>query len=556
MPPRTASAVEDALRAFAKAQRAMQLYLPNNPTRAQALEQARAAFARIWTHTASVELEIREAAFVCDDTVVYQDVERGTEALPWLLHRDGLRALTLREGFEKEELDVLLGVLHRSRTAPADDDDLVTLLWVADLATVDFRHVEIDGASDFALAGERGSGAGVARRDQPMLAVPSNETAPVGSGAPDGVVRMEDFESTLYFLEPREVSYLQEELKREYTEDQRRHAFAMLFDIVELPDSGDAPERAIVHIDQLLLECLSMGDYEQVGYVLRESAATLRRGDHSASVAESLRELPARLSEPASMGQLLQALDEGTRAPVASLLESLFNELRPSALLPLVTWLGSATASPARAAIERASLRLAGANTSELAQLLEHADPSVVRGALRVAAQLATPAAVPGLSRVLRGDDAKLRMEAVAALADIGSPGALQALERGIEDADRDVRVATYRAIAARKHSGAMPRLAQALRRKELRTSDLGEKMALFEAYGTLCGNDGVAELDALLNARGLLGAKEPAELRACAARALGLIATPLASEVLQRASDTKDVVVRSAVARALRGGS
>jgi HEAT repeat protein len=238
------------------------------------------------------------------------------------------------------------------------------------------------------------------------------------------------------------------------------------------------------------------------------------------------------------------------------LLESLFNELRPSALLPLVTWLGSATASPARAAIERASLRLAGANTSELAQLLEHTDASVVRGALRVAAQLATPAAVPGLSRVLRGEDAKLRMEAVSALADIGSPGALQALERGIDDTERDVRVATYRAIAARKHSGAMPRLAQALRRKELRTTDLGEKMALFEAYGTLCGNDGVSELDALLNARGLLGAKEPAELRACAARALGLIATPLAYDALQRAADTKDVVVRSAVARALRGGA
>ncbi len=554
-PTNPAAAVEDALRALAKALRAMQLYLPNNPTRAHAIDNARAAFGRIWPLTPTVELAISETALLLDDRVVYQDLERGTEGLPWLLHRDGLRALTLHAGFEVDDLEPLLHVLQRARAAGADEDDLVTLLWVADLSGIEYRHVELDGVVDFAVAsGERG-GSGVASRDLPPLAVPAAETAAPGDGPPPGFVRMEDFEATLHFLDPREVSYLQEELKREYSEDQRRHAFTILFDIVELPDSGDAPMRALGFIDQLMIECLTMGDYEQVGYALRESAATLRRGAHAEDVANALRELPGRLSEPAVMGQLLQALDEGTRAPVASLLENLFAELRPAALTPLVSWLGSATASPARASIERASLRLAGAHTGELAQLLEHDDPAVVRGALRIAAQLATPAAVPGLSRVLRGTDASLRMDAVAALADIGSPAALQALERGLEDTDREVRVATCRAIAARRHAGALPRLAQALRRKELRAADLGEKMAMFEAYGTLCGDAGVAELDGLLNARGLLGAKEPPELRACAARALGLIGTPAAMSALQRAADTKDVVVRSAVARAVRGG-
>ncbi|MEQ1689915.1 MAG: HEAT repeat domain-containing protein [Gemmatimonas sp.] len=553
----TVAAVEEALRSLAKAFRALQLYLPNSPTRAQAIENARVAFGRIWTSASSIELEVRESSFAWDSQVVYQDLERGTEGLPWLLHRDGLRAITVHAGFETSDLDALLTVLQRARTAAADEDDLVTLLWVADLSGIEFRHVELDGAIDMALAdGDRGGGHGVATRDQQPLAVPGAETASLGEGAPPGIVRVEEFESTLYFLEPREVAYLQDELKREYLEDQRQNALTILFDLVELPLSGDAPAQALENIDQLLLECLATGDYEQVGYVLREAAATLRRGDHTDGVAEALRELPARLSEPAVMGQLLQALDEGARAPVATLLENLFAELRPTALAPLVTWLGMATASPARAAIERASLRLAGAHTGELARLLEHDDPNVVRGALRVAAQLATPAAVPGLSRVLRGDDPKLRADAVAALADIASPGALQALERGVDDADRDVRVAAYRAIAARRHAGALPRLAQALRRKELRNADLGEKMAVFEAYGTLCGDAGVVELDGLLNARGLLGAKEPPESRACAARALGLVGTPMALDALQRAADTKDVVVRSAVTRALRGGA
>jgi hypothetical protein len=553
------TALEDALRALAKAQRAFQLYLPNNPTRAQAVEQARAAFTKVWGAVPAVVLDIRESSFVWDERVVYQDLERGTDGLPWLLYRDGLRALTLQAGFEALELEVLLQVFHRARTAAADEDDLVTLLWVADLQGVEYRHVELDGVVDLAVASQDrsgGPGTDASGREHAPLAVPAAESGAPGDGPPAGFVRMEDFESTLYFLEPREVSYLQDELKREYTDDQRRNALSMLFDLVELPDSGDAPEQALGFIDQLLLESLTMGDYEQVAYVLREASATLRRGEHAERVANGLRELPARLSDPAVMGQLLQALDEGARAPVPSLLENLFAELRPAALAPLVMWLGQATASPARASIERASLRLAGAHTGELTALLEHADPIIVRGALRVAALLATPAAVPGLSRVLRGEDEGLRMEAIAALAEIASPGALQALERGVDDTHRDVRVATFRAIATRRHSGAMPRLAQVLRRKELRTADLGEKMAVFEAFGTVCGDAGVGELDTILNARGLLGAKENPEMRACAARALGLVGSASAIDVLQRAADTKDVVVRSAVARAMRGGA
>ena len=47
---------------------------------------------------------------------------------------------------------------------------------------------------------------------------------------------------------------------------------------------------------------------------------------------------------------------------------------------------------------------------------------------------------------------------------------------------------------------------------------------------------------------------KEPPETRACAAMALGRIKSPEARELLQRAADDKDLVVRNAVNRALRG--
>lgn len=553
--PQAISAVEDALRAFAKALRAVQLYLPNNPTRAHSIEQARQAFTRVWGYAAPLEIQVREASFTFEERVVYQDVERGTESLPWFLYRDGIRTMSFLPGFEGEDLDTVLGLLHKARTASTDDDDLVTMLWVADLACVTYRYIESNGANDFVMASGDRPGVASQLPGELPLAVPPAETQAPGDGPP-GLVRVDDFDSTLYFLEPREAAYLQDELKREYTEDQRKLVLASLFDIVELQPNAEAQLEALGILDQLVLECLTLGEYELVAYTLREAAATARQETVDARVAHGLRELPARLSEPHVIGQLLHALDESARTPVASLLEGLFAELRPSALEPLVAWLGAAPSSPARAAIERASLRLAGANTAELAKLLEHPQDTVVRGALRLVSQLATPAAVPGLARLLRGTDAKLRAEAVTALADIGSPAALQSLERAIDDADREVRVATYRAIGTRKHAGALPRLLDAIRRKDIRAADLGEKMALFEAFGGMCGDAGVAELDGILNARGLLGAKEPPEMRACSARALGLVGTRAAVASLQKAADTKDVVVRSAVARAMRGGA
>jgi HEAT repeat protein len=46
---------------------------------------------------------------------------------------------------------------------------------------------------------------------------------------------------------------------------------------------------------------------------------------------------------------------------------------------------------------------------------------------------------------------------------------------------------------------------------------------------------------------------KERPEVRACAAMALGKIKTAEARELLQRAADDKELVVRNAVSRAMR---
>ncbi|MHB0948906.1 MAG: HEAT repeat domain-containing protein, partial [Gemmatimonadaceae bacterium] len=192
----------------------------------------------------------------------------------------------------------------------------------------------------------------------------------------------------------------------------------------------------------------------------------------------------------------------------------------------------------------------------ELVRLILSPEPGVAAEAMRRSGALKTAAAVGPLGKVLGEGAADLRLLAVQALSEIGSPGALQTLERALEDPDRDVRVATSRALSTRGYRAALPRVEAMVKGKMVRDADLTEKMALFELYGALCGEGGIPHLDGLLNGKGFLGRREDAELRACAAMALGRVGTDRAIEALRRASAERDVVVRNAVNRALRGGA
>jgi HEAT repeat protein len=222
----------------------------------------------------------------------------------------------------------------------------------------------------------------------------------------------------------------------------------------------------------------------------------------------------------------------------------------------VLEWLSRVQNPKLRPMLEEAAARLASQNTTELVKLILSPINGVALEAAKRAGALKTPAAVAPLSKVLADGDGALRVAAVQALGEIGSPGALQALERGLDDAERDVRIAAVRALSARSYRPVLAKLDAMVKGKAIREANLTEKMAVFEAYGALCGDEGVAGLDELLNGKSLFGRREDPGLRACAAVALGRVNTPRAQDALRRASSEKDVVVRNAVNRALRGGA
>ncbi len=161
--------------------------------------------------------------------------------------------------------------------------------------------------------------------------------------------------------------------------------------------------------------------------------------------------------------------------------------------------------------------------------------------------------AVQGLAETISHPDPAIRLAVVQTLGLLGTPGAMTVVDKAIEDEDRNVRLAAVRSAGSRGYKGALRRVEAVVLGKAIKDMDLTEKMAFFEAYGSIAGANALKPLSALLLERGLLRMKEPPETRACAAIALGRLKTAEAREVLQRAQDDKELVVRNAVNRALR---
>jgi HEAT repeat protein len=546
-PPFPPALVEELLRLFGKAVRAHQLYLPNNPVYKGAIDAVRSAFAPIWAHAEELTLQFSETDVRWYDVTVFKENTKSSDSLPWTFFKDGVRELEVSRGFEQEELVKLFEILQRVRKASPDEDDLLTMLWEADFANLRYRYVDM-GTESVAPLQEGG--------EKPQPAKPEVLASVFRSPAEtqDRVVNMQDFDASLYFLDEGELHYLRSEIEREYRADLRENVIAIVLDIFESQSAASVRDEVCGIVETMLPLLLASGQLHTVAYLLSESQSAVDRG---ASVSPEHRSrlslLPARLSEPIPLGQLLEALDLSTGVPPQELIE-LFQQLRPMALETVLSWLPRLRNAAAAEAVAAAADRLATAHPTELARLILSTDNTIALEAIRRSAAMKSAAAAVALAKVLADGDLTIRTAAVQALTEIGTPGALQALERSIADKDRDVRVAAVRALAAKGYKGVLSRLEGIVKGKQVRDADRTEKQAFFEAYGTLSGDAGVPYLEGILNPKGMFGKKEDPELRACAAIALGRAGTSAAREALQRAAaDEKDVVVRNAVSRALR---
>ncbi len=553
--------VHDLFVVLGKALRAYQLYDENNPVRHRFVDGLRQAFRALWEEVDALTLSVQEERILLEEAEVYR-AESRADSLAFLFYKDGVREITFLPGLENDELERFLGVLQKARKLLPEGDDLLTVLWEEDLEHFKYQYVDflaegvslpIPGGGNTAQELKNVLEAEVEGEEEEA----EEEARPGEAGAAEPAptsVSQDDFNPTLYALDPREMEKLREELVRELKRDLRMDVLAALFDRLEEPWNRDRQSQILDILATLLPNFLSRGALVPATHVLHE----LRTLEATEGIFDEERLARSRkilhdVSQPEFIGELIQALYDGTIRATPKQLAGFLQFLRAEALAPLLRASETVEHKELRQVLLTATHGIAERNRGAVVRILGESDPVLAAAAARLAGEMQIAEAGPALAELLAHPVPSVRLAAIEAAVSLKASTAAGALEHALEDPERDVRIAAARALGSLRYRPAARRLGQIVTGKEIRSADITEKVAVFEAYGVVAGEEAVVQLDRMLNSKGFLGKREPSEMRAAAALALGKIPGTEAHMALQKASRDDDPVVRSAVGRAMR---
>lgn len=549
-----AQQVEELIRTIVKGLRAFQMYLPNNPMYVRSQQAIHDAFLPIWSSTPQLTLAVVETDLIWEEQVVYHQPTK-SDSFAWMLYKDGMRLLTLRPGVEEEEIVSFLQVATRARMLASDaPDDLLTLLWEQEFVHIDYQFAEVISdpgpllvpQMDPALFG------GAAEDPGKRAVVQAQISSDIATRA--GAVDLEDFDSTLYFLDEQETRLLKLQVDQEYSRDSRRASFDALLDTFELQPAPVVRQEILEIFDGLFPNLLNRGEFRVVAALLREFRTVSQRVTVLDPAArERLNSFQARLSEPGILAQLLQSLEEVEALPEDEDIGQVLGELQAEGLETMLTFLPSLKRPGIRKILEASIDRLAAAHVDVVLDLLGKAESAALPGAVALCGRIRLQVAVPALDKLITHADAGVRREAVEALGSIASPGALTALERALDDPDRAVRLSAVAFVVDKGYRASLRRLEAAVQGRGPHELERAERRQFFEAYATLGGPEVLSVLADILEPRGLFRRKESTETRTCAAYAIARLRTPEARAVLERIQLDKDLPVRNAAIRALR---
>ena len=553
--------VRDVFLTLSKALRAYQLYDPTNPVYQRFVANFGDALTRIWTTQDSIQVLIEEDRFTWMGEEVYRN-EKRADSLAFMFYRDGIRDMTLKKGIEEQEIEGLLEVLHQTRNVRGEGEDLVTMLWDLDMNHFSYSAIEAGGEGpgmDFAGLGEVAGFDASTIIETELADAPEDSNEPqeaegAAESSPAGSVKTEDFKPTLYALDEQDRRYLRAELQKEMERDIRTDVLNALFDRLEEAGRDERQAEILGILRSMVPNFLSRGALAPAGRVIAEIRDIRERPDVLSVEAEALAEgLTDDLSTPEAIQELIRGLEDGNVEAATGELATLLRYLRPAALTSLLKGAEETRDAGVADVLRGAIQGIAEGNKEVVIHLLAADDPSVASGAVRLAGKMKIAEAGNALVRLLEEGPRQVRKVIVETAAEVPSSVLAGALQRLLSDEDRELRVSAARVLGDMKYAPAAEDFRRVIDDKRFRASDVTEKVAFFEAYGLLAGDEAVAFLDRILNGKGLLGRREPAELRAGAALGLGRIGSALAQEALDRVSPDDEPVVRSAVSRARR---
>lgn len=546
---------------FVRALKTCRLYDAANPTVVRVREELAGSLSTLLGQRGAVQLQVGAHALSYAGHEL-QTNRSGDDNLAPVLHRDGIRLLVLEPGIEPRELESLLDLILDVTGLSAGDDDLVTLLWDADLPHVTIDTVPLEGEVDGGFEeneSDRARGAawprqGAGEAPPPAAEAPAQGKQPPG-GLPDAGTASAgatsrsddcttgegpaDIEQAFDQLETSalsEIARFQQECERARHEPVPAMAIRILEDCFagRLTPADHAELAAF--IPGVLRETLGLGDWQRAGVAL----TLLRSSQPDWPVQEFCQELCGPLA--ITTRRVVVALDRHDEGGIESFL-ALARQLGTPAADWLMHVLAGSEQKNVRRPLARVIAELSAGQAETVLPWLSDRRWFVVRNAVHILGWIGGEVPAEYFRVPSEHPEMRVRQEVIAALSQVDSDGARPILTAMLRVAEPPIFVAILHRLALDAHASVQDMLLDLLRDESFVRRSEPERRALLGTLATR-GDAVVPALEAELNGGGGWLARRPDPDHTAIALCLARIGTPTARAVLERglASGRKNV--------------
>lgn len=569
-PPREGS--EAALKAatawihqFARTLKTCRLYDAGNPTVVRFREELGQALVRLVADHGPITYRFGSDDVLFEDASLYPARSRDDNPA-FAFYRDGLRALTFGPGLLPRELDAVLDGVLRVTGQNLEEDDLVTLLWEANLPHVDIDYVPAEG-------GDPGTGTGqepAEDGDGPLLPwplalqTPNEETA--DSAAPGMEVSSEEVESSgrsddwpigdstveveaayveIDALAETEVERFQREFAAEHAVSIPTSAVAIAH-AWHAAQSLDEDRLELAHfLPRVLRSALAQGLWQ-------EAAEALKLLLDGPATEWSFESFAQELLQPVSITSAAQKLDQQS-APVIADAVAFAGKLGDLAVDWLTLVLAESEQKRVRIVLAETLASMCRDNPERLAPYLSDPRWFVVRNVVHILGWIGGPAIVGLMQVALRHPEPRVRQEVIAALEHVDLKLSRQLLVRTLDGADTTSYCKILHLLSRSRDAATARYLFAEVQKESFVDRAPEERRAIYAALASTGGDEVVPELEAELH-RGHWFARSMELHRTAIARCLARIGTPLSRAVLERGAHSKKQPIKRACEDALSG--
>jgi HEAT repeat protein len=546
---------------FARTLKTCRLYDANNPTVIKFRDEAAGALRRALDETGSWRLRFVADDVLLEDSSLYPARSRDDNlALPFF--RDGVRALTVHPGIEPDEVNALVDAVLQVTGQNVDNDDLVTLLWEANLRHVDVDYVPPEddvgggGSGEAPEAGERSAipwpGSIQSVEEEKTEPEVSAEESINEEGRSDDwsmgvqVIELEAQFDELATLAPGTLERFREEFRLEH--EAPLLPTALMVSRAYLAAGANAEDRVELARFQprLLRLAISRGAWD-------EARQALEMLGESGGSEWSIESFVQELLQPISIASAIEHVDRQEAPQVQQFIELArdFGDLG-------IDWLNLVLAETQqgrnRRMIAEAIAVMCRDHTERLAPWLSDPRWYVVRNVVHILGWIGGPSVVSMLQVAARHPDPRVRVEVVAALGQCDAEQTRPVLMGMLEGADARMFCSILHQLGGRRDPQTGKLMVLLLQDPQFEQRTAEEQRAILSTLGSAGGDEIVADLEAEL-LKGSWFARYDSH-RGHVARTLARIGTPLAHEVLSRHVNSKRIAVRKACEDALRSFS